>query len=353
MRANVLTLRSIEQINRGIPDFVAGNTDISLLGSAALVKAEELLVLPLSIPGTNKTGDDLGDLFGREKHFVDNTKNTEQTILSIAEATGQSRESIWSSLYQIFSQSGIDQPMHRKLYTPYGSSGVFWDDIRAEVSRGRKISLIMRENVANWAMRRHLGIVGVLGDPTLSGAIDEIIIGGGSREIKAEPEKDGVNAGLIIPSTETWHPEIWEIVKERNGGLLEHEMSSLIHVPALKKVLGHSGVEIKDVPVETRQGNEVMSAIQSSIGNRDNIILISGNAPAGYTEVEGGLVLARAGIDPDNIRMFSDGTRIVSANVFSRLSNAEKSRVQNLTTTPNSFNGWLSAIAAVNQYVSK
>ena len=92
-------------------------------------------------------------------------------------------------------------------------------------------------------------------------------------------------------------------------------------------------------------GDDVMRAVVKAHGQtlKDRLIVEIGNAPAGYTQLAGALVLAQElGIDPSEAICSSyHSVELVHPKHFGVLDLERRSRVQNAATALNSFNGGL------------
>lgn len=340
------------------PDFTALQSVPASLGHAAHERLEEILGAPVASddadPGVSnkelgqKSGFALGDRFGRQKVFTDNLPMINNDIARVAEEQGVSQDEVWDEIQEILVGSGIGQPMHRTLDRPLGGAYGMRSYIEEHADNG--ITIINRGNIANWQARRQQSTLALLGGLP-SSVLDKVhsVVYAGS--------------GRRYSGAELWRPEISSFDIEEVG---DKKVSVLSEAGGAEKIYGPQTIALlqklglTDTKVlfadagEGAKGDDVMRAAisQSDEGLRDRLIIEVGNAPAGYVQLAGGLVLAQElGISPDQFITISDGVEIVRRDHFTALGLEGSSKVQNVGTALNSLNGWLQTIAAVNRHL--
>jgi hypothetical protein len=344
-----------------LPEFTALIDIPAYLGYRAHIRLEEALGTPIASDDArpqeineqtgSRSGTQLGSIVGREKEYTRNLSNIKNNISTNAEERGVPESQVWDEVTEILIGSGIGLPMHRTLDRSVGGSygaRTFIDD---RVKGGQAgIALIVRENIANWGGRRHdrhLALLGSMSRAALQG-VEVIIYAGGGR---------------IYNGLELWRPELQPYIYEEEGkklcSLTEATAAERIHIPRVKEILGALGVSenvevgLASVDDKKASGEAVVKAIIEAYGDRlkNMLIIESGNAPAGFTQLESGLILANElGIDPtEQFLAVTDGVEIQHPDNFAALNLEERSKVQNAATALNSINGWLRNIVRVNE----
>lgn len=334
------------------------------LGYAAHRRLEDLLARPIASDDANpgahssdvgqKVGERLGDLVGREREFTKNIPVIDTHIDEIAASQGVDTSVMWDQITEVLIGSGIGAPMHRTLNRPVGGSygaRTFIDEQSSDVDG---IVIIHRANIANWGARRQDVLRGLIGSMSLQAQsrITHVIHAGTERQY-AGPE--------------LWRPEVRPYVEEDENGkevcsLTEAAAAELLFAQNTRDLVAKLGMSDR-VVVDTiglkgpnTSGDDVMRGIASKHASvlKGSLIIEVGNAPAGYTQLAAGLVLAEElGIDPtQKFLAVTDGVEIVNPDHFAALSPEGKSRVQNAKTALNSLNGWLQAIVKVNQFAA-
>jgi hypothetical protein len=354
-----LTPLQVASMETPIPEFTALVNLPSYLGYAAHSRLEEALGMPVASDDANPVADErtgqrggmrLGDLAGRQQEFGQNLPQIKSNVKQVADERGIPENEMWDSIMTIMLGSGITKPMHRTLDRPVEGSYGARTYIEEHADSG--IALIVRENIANWGARRQdrlAALIGGMSERALSNL--SIVIYAGS--------------GRPYSTAELWRPELQPFVAEQDDGqktssLTESSVAQKIHTPQIKELLTKrnlDNVTIDTVIVDNPKanGDEVVEAIAQKHGDRlrDLLIVEAGNAPAGYTQLAAAMILAKTlGIDPTTQYLaVTDGVELVRHDHYDALNLEGRSKVQNLATAINSFNGWLQAIARVNQYM--
>ncbi len=334
------------------------------LGYAAHRRLEDLLARPIASDDANpgahssdlgqKVGERLGDLVGREREFTKNIPVIDTHIDEIAASQGVDPSVMWDQITEVLIGSGIGTPMHRTLNRPVGGSygaRTFIDEQSSDVDG---IVVIHRANIANWGARRQDVLLGLIGSMSLQAQsrITHVIHAGTERQY-AGPE--------------LWRPEVRPYVEEDEGGkeicsLTEAAAARLLFAPNTRMLLENlgisDGVDVDTVELEGSKtsGDDVIRGIARKHASalEGSLIIEVGNAPAGYTQLAAGLVLAEElGIDPaQQFLAVTDGVEIVHPDHFAALGPEGRSKVQNAKTALNSLNGWLQAIVRVNKFAA-
>lgn len=355
-----LTPDQVVSMGTPLPDFTALRDVPSELGYRAHQRLEDILGMPIASDDANpyvgndqtgqREGKRLGDVVGREKEFTKNLPVIEDNVKQVALAREVSESQIWDEITEVLTGAGIGRPMNRTLFRPVGESYGAREFIDENGSDG--IAVILRENIANWGERRQQRLLTLLGSMSRRSvnALSAVIYGGGDRVYKGD---------------ELWRPDYQPYVFEEDGNktssITEARAAELFHMPRTRAILEKlgvggrvrvDGVRVADVRAS---GDAVTEAIVQNFEDelKDKLIIEIGNAPAGYTQLAGGLVLARM-LDLDHERQFlaiTDGVEIVHPDHFASLDLEGKSKVQNAKTALNSFNGWLQSIARVNDFL--
>lgn len=354
----------VESMATPYPEFEALHHLPAHLGQAAHTRLEELMQMPVASDDAaplasddvtgQREGSRLGDVIGREREFTRNLPKIEANVKAVAESRGVSPSEINDEVTDILTGSGIGKAMHRTLEGPIdgGRAGV-----RDYVDRNGVdgIFVYSRQNIANWGGRRHEQVLSFLGGISRQalGHVDAIAYAGSQRH---------------YGPGELWRPELQPHVSYDEEGkptssLTEATAGELIYAPDTRRVLGNLGlgdqVDVLTVAVtdpDAKGGDDVVRALIARYGERmqNKLIVEVGNAPAGYTQLEAGLLLVRElGIEPEQFVAVTDSVDIVHPDHFAALDQAQKSRVQNAATGLNSLNGWLATVAHVNRYAQE
>lgn len=358
-----LTAQQVASMGTPMPEFVALHHVPSFLGHNAHGRLEELLGNPVASDDTNpmrsdrqtghKAGLQLGEVVGREREFTRNLDVIKANMQDVAARRGVSESQLWDEVGEILIGSGIGLPMHRTLDRPVGGSYGARNFVDRQVTGGRQgIALVVRENIANWGARRHdraSAWLGGLSRPALS-HVELVVYAGSGRQYK---------------DAELWRPELQPYVTTgpdgtKTSSLTETSAARELHVPRVRSLLEDLGVgakvevDVVGVADPKASGDAVTGAIIGRHGDRlkDMLIVEAGNAPAGYTQLAAGLLLAKElGIEPDQYLAITDGVEIQHPDHFKALDLENRSKVQNAATALNSLNGWLQAIVRVNEYM--
>lgn len=354
-----LTPAQVRSAGTPMPDFIALESLPKFLGHEAHTRLEEILGIPVASDdaeanvyneATGKTsGVAFGDLIGREREFTRNLPQIQTNVKEIASHRGVPEDQLWDEITEVLVGSGIGSAMHRTLEGPVGGSYGARSFMDQRANNG--IALLVRENIANWGARRHdrlTSLVAGMSQKALA-SVELVIYAGSGRQYRG---------------AELWRPEVQPYVTlndedQKVTDLTESSAARRIHEPRTAKFLQDIGLESVDlhvVEVESPKatGDEVMNAVAAQHGDQlKNLLLVeSGNAPAGYTQLAGALVLAReTHIDPsEQYLAVTDSVEIAQPNRFAALDLEAKSKLQNAATALNSINGWMSAISRVNEY---
>lgn len=362
-----LSAAQAESMLTPYPEFEALRSVPHSLGFSTHGRLEEILGTPIASSdaqpmGSNdetgqRSGFALGDTVGRNRVFTDNIPAIKGDIKRIAEERGVTENDIWEEIHTVVEGSGITQPMYRTLDRPLGGAYGLRDHLSQHADNG--ITFLVRGNIANWHWRRQLELTKLLGGLPVAVLqnVHSIVYAGSGRPLKGP--------------TELWRPEIaefgtHEVPKADGGGveevsnLTEKSANEKFYAPRTRELLGRMSVLDKEIPVVTTgldlpvSGDDVTRSVIATVdkGITGRLIVEVGNAPAGYTQLSSGLILAKElGIEPSQFVAVSDGVKLARKDYFEKLSPAEKSRVQNVVTAWNSINGWLSAIVAINTYM--
>jgi hypothetical protein len=355
-----MSQRQRDSIVAPYPDFRALEDDPAYLGGKAHIRLEEIFGRPVAsddrqpqadAASERRSGVPMGDIVGREKEFRQNIPQIEANIERFAEEQGISIAQAWSEVIDVLQGSGIGREMYRTLDRPVGGQYGAIGHVNENGQNG--IGVIFRENIYNWGGRRNDHGLAFLGSLPLETRqkIEMIIYAGTGRQYK------GAN--------ELWSAEVQPYVQENEEGnkvsdLTEARMAEEIRAPKTDELFGRLGLreQVSVVPViiedPKASGDEVVRKIIEARGEqlRNLLIIESGNAPAGYTQLMAALILARE-LDVDPAEQYlgiSDGVQIVQPDFYNALPEDKRSKVQNGQTALNSFNGWLRAIGATNQY---
>lgn len=352
----------VESMGTSFVDFAALSSVPTDLGYAAHRRLEDILARPIASDDADyatpnnklgqKIGERLGDLVGREREFTRNVPVIDTHVDEIAAMQGVQPSSMWDQITEVLIGSGIGAPMHRTLDRPVGGSYGARSFIDERSSEG--IVIIHRANIANWGARRQDVLLGLIGSMSLEAQsrITHVIHAGTERQ---------------YAGAELWRPEVRPYVNEDENGeevcsLTEATAARLLFAPSTRALLDNNGMSDR-VAVETVElegaktsGDDVVRRIareHSSVLN-SRLIIEVGNAPAGYTQLAAGLVLAEElGIDPaQQFLAVTDSVEIVHPDHFAALGPEGRSKVQNAKTALNSFNGWLQAIVRVNKFAA-
>jgi hypothetical protein len=343
------------------PEFTALGSIPQFLGYEAHGRLEDIFGLPIASDDASpevsnpnigqRAGQPLGDKIGREKEFTRNLPAIEANIKGIAETNEISEGALWSEILTILDGSGIGHSMYRTLDRPLGDGYGAREYVTQHAANG--IAFIVRENVANWGARRHEKLTSFLGGLSVEALsnVTSIIYAGSGR-----PYTDA----------ELWRPELKPYLAriqedKKTPPLTEYLVAEVLHKPQteelLKKLDLAQQVQVHAVEEKNPKasGDDVMRAVVKAHGQtlKDRLIVEIGNAPAGYTQLAGALVLAQElGIDPsEQYVAVTDSVELVHPKHFGVLDLERRSRVQNAATALNSFNGWLRAIVEVNTYM--
>lgn len=305
-----------------------------------------------------RSGAALGDLVGRNTEFVTNLPSITANVQSVATERGVSEDAVWEEVTSILRDSGIGQEMQRTLDAPIegGAKGLH-EFIEKNSESG--IVVVSRENIANWAARRHVGVMGLLGamsNKALSN-VKHIVYAGSGRQ---------------YGEAELWRPELQEYVTQTPDGKLTSNLTEAkaaeLHAAEtrdwLNRLALNTPVHSVGAPntAEGRPaiGDDVMRSVIGEIGPdtlRDSLIIEVGNAPAGYTQLVAALVLAQElGPDFDPTRQWvgvSDAITVINPTRYNALTIAQKSEFQNAATALNPINGSLDAVVKVNRYMNE
>lgn len=342
-----------------IPDFRALESVPAYLGGMAHIRLEQLFGRPLAssdarpdedIEIGRRSGVPMGDIFGREQVFRENLPKITTSVKQFAEDQSISETQAWHEVVDILQGSGIGRPMHRTLDRPLG--GVYGALSHIEENREAGIVLIVRGNIQNWDGKRNSQARALLGalSPEARQKLKLVIHAGTGRQ------HEGAN--------ELWQPEVQSYLQTDGdnvtSSLTEARVAAEIRAPRTRQLLGSVGLAHVKVDAvilpEQDSGDNLMRAIIAAHGDvlRDSLIVEAGNPPAGYTQLMGGLILAKElGIDPRRQYVaMSEGVTIVLPDYYAALSEHERMEVQNGATAVNSFNGWLGAIVDVNRFMA-
>jgi len=356
-----LTPDQVNSMATPFPEFTALGSIPAYLGYAAHGRLEDIFGLPIasddsspevSDPGIGqRAGQPLGDRIGREKEFTRNLQAIEANIKGIAETNEISEDALWSEILTILDGSGIGQSMYRTLDRPLSDGYGAREYVTQHATNG--IAFIVRENIANWGARRHERLTSFLGNLPVKALnnVTSIIYAGSGRPYSG---------------AELWRPELQPYVTttqddKNTCSLTEYSAATTLHAPQTQELLEkldltqHAQVHTVGAENPKASGDDVMRAVVEAHGQslQDKLIVEIGNAPAGYTQLAGALVLAQElGIDPaEQFVAVTDSVELVHPKHFGVLDLERRSRVQNAATALNSINGWLKAIVEVNKYM--
>lgn len=356
-----LTPQQVDSMGTPIPEFSALQDIPAYLGHNAHGRLEEILGKPVATDDAQPTEEEetgrragvkLGDIVGREKVFRENLPKIEANVQDIAVEQGISVAQVWSEVIEVLQGSGIGHPMHRTVDRPVG--GDYGATMYVNENSASGIALIIRSNIHNWDMRRNARAASLLGSISTDARqnVELIIHAGGARQHRGD--------------NELWQPEVQPYLSIDSEGrtissLTEARVAEELRAPRSRELIGELGlrdqVEVGVVKVDDPKasGDTVVRSIIEAYGDKlkDLLIVEAGNAPAGYTQLAGALVLAKElGIDPTRQYLaVSDDVTIVQPDFYQALTPEEQSRVQNGATALNSLNGWLQTIVRVNQYM--
>lgn len=361
-----LTPLQVESMGTPIPDFRALHHIPSEIGHRAHNRLEQLVGLPIASSDAapdasnqmigQRSGERLGNLVGRSPEFTRNLPQIKANAKAVAEERGVSVSEVWDEVVEVMAGSGIGEPMFRTLDRPVGGAYGAREFIKERADSG--ILMVIRGAIDNWNATKFEGAVTTLG--TLPESVRRNIAGialVGSRRTLKGP-------------TELWRSELQPHVTETEDGpvtdLTEASVAREVRGPALRTVLDKLGLG-EQVPVVTLEtadqpngkpatGDEVMRTFgwvfEDTI--KDRLVIEFGNAPAGYIQLAGGLLLAKEfGIDPTEqfLAIAPNRVDMVRTDFFDSLTPEQKSKRQNAATALNSFNGWQQKITEVNQYL--
>ncbi len=359
------TTEQVNSLATPFPEFQALSSIPDQLGFAAHSRLEGIFSTPIASDASQpeisnpevhqRSGVDFSTRIGKDRDFMKkNLPIINDSIKEVAANNEISVAEVWDELFPIVLGSGIGMPMHRTLDHPLGGLHGAQEYIDENASNG--ITIILRENIANWGERRQNQLTALLGGLSIKALsnVRQVIYGG---------------SGRVYSGDELWRPQFkpYTFETENNEGktkktsiITEHLAASLFHAPRTRRALTGLGindnVEVDVVGLhDTVSGDDVMRAIAAKHGHKfkDSLVIEIGNAPAGYTQLAGALVLAKElRIDPSRQYVaITDGVEIVKPAYFSNLTIEEKSRVQNGATALNSINGWLKAIIDTKKYI--
>jgi hypothetical protein len=340
----------------GLPEFTALREMPSELGVAAHVRLSELFGVPLASRDPEPMGSDaatgqvpgerLGTLVGRERDFRRNLPAIKAAIGEAAMLHGVSTLVVEDRLTQILRDSKIGDSMSRTLTRPLGGEKGLHDYLD-EHAPANGLVVVFRVNIFNWSERRKAEELAIIGGMSreVQGAIQAIVVGGGGRPLGAN---------------EVWRPELRSL-RRRGINLTEASIAEHLYVPEVRKYVKRLGLSPDLVKPAVRVdapkviGDDVMRRIveEHTDAMRDSLVLEIGNAPAGYIQLAGGLVVANEIPEFDPSIQFlasAPGVRIVSPRAYNAMNRRQQTHVQNAATGVNSFNGYQSAIVAVNRY---
>jgi hypothetical protein len=281
-----------------------------------------------------------------------NLPTIQTNVAERAQQQGVSEVQMWDEITEVLRGSGITQPMHRTLDRPVGGS--YGANAFIDYKANEGIAIIVRENIANWGARRHDRLISLIGGMSSRalGNVEHVIYAGGGR---------------VYGERELWRPDLRAFQakmrqQKKSPVITESIAARKIHAPITRDFLASLGlrdrVKVSAVAVDNPKatGNEVIGAAAEKHGAHlgGMVIVEVGNAPAGYTQLQGAMVLANElALDPtDQYLAVTDGVELVQKERFSQLNLEAASKVQNVATALNSLNGWLKAVSDVNAYMS-